>query len=63
MKGIGELKRLAPPTFEGSTNPTKLLKWLKEMEKAFTSMECTDHEKVHFAAYQLQVKHLNGGKP
>ena len=53
-RGITEFKKLAPPTFEGSTEPTESLKWLKEMEKVFVSMDCTDREKVRFAAYQLQ---------
>ena len=43
---IVEFKRIAPPTYEGSADPTKSLKQLKEMEKAFASMECTDQEKV-----------------
>ena len=49
---IDEFKKLAPPTFEGSTEPTESLKWLKEIEKIFASMACADQEKVRFATYQ-----------
>ncbi|XP_010907259.2 uncharacterized protein [Elaeis guineensis] len=54
----GEFNRLLPLAFEGSSDPTKSLKQLKKMEKAFASMECIDQENICFAAYQLQGKHL-----
>ncbi|XP_074360614.1 uncharacterized protein LOC141700827 [Apium graveolens] len=51
---ISEFKRLTPPVFEGSTNPSEVDKWLQEMEKIFELLGSTDEQKVNLASYQLQ---------
>ncbi|XP_074360595.1 uncharacterized protein LOC141700813 [Apium graveolens] len=51
---IYEFKRLTPPVFEGSTNPSEVDKWLQEMEKIFELLGSTDEQKVNLASYQLQ---------
>ncbi|XP_074323743.1 uncharacterized protein LOC141660655 [Apium graveolens] len=51
---ISEFKKLSPPIFEGSTNPSEVDKWLQEMEKIFELLGSTDEQKVNLASYQLQ---------
>ena len=51
---IAEFKRLSPPVFEGSTNPSEVDKWLQEMEKIFELLGSNDEQKVSLASYQLQ---------
>ncbi|KAH7514930.1 hypothetical protein FEM48_Zijuj11G0142400 [Ziziphus jujuba var. spinosa] len=38
--------KLQPPSFEGSTNPLVAEDWIREMEKIFNFMECTDARKT-----------------
>ena len=45
--GHMKLKKLSPPSFEGSTYP------LKEIEKAFIVLKSTNEEKVVYATYML----------
>ena len=51
---VAEFKRLNPPIFEGTTDPTIVDKWTQEMEKAFDLLGSTETNKVTLAAYQLQ---------
>ncbi|XP_020114375.1 uncharacterized protein LOC109728396 [Ananas comosus] len=44
-RSINEFKKSAPPPFSGATNPDEAENWIKEMEKAFSAMQCTDEEK------------------
>ena len=48
-----EFKRLTPPSFEGSTKPLVVEKWMTEMEKAFRVLKCAKEEKVNYATYML----------
>ena len=50
---IAEFKRLSPPVFEGSTNPSEVDKWLQELEKIFELLGSNDEQKVSLASYQL----------
>ena len=52
--GMIEFKRLSPPTFEGTTEPMEVEKWIIEMEKVFRVLECSKGEKVAYAAYMLR---------
>ena len=51
--GMIEFKRLSPPAFEGTTEPTETEKWIIEMKKVFRVLECSEGEKVAYAAYML----------
>ena len=42
-----------PPTFKGRYDPDGAQKWLKEIERIFRVMECTDAQKVRFGAHML----------
>ncbi|XP_020258885.1 uncharacterized protein LOC109835317 [Asparagus officinalis] len=52
--GMGEFKKLSPPSFEGTTDPTIAEHWITEMEKVFTYMKCPEEEKVDYAVYMLK---------
>ncbi|XP_058772200.1 uncharacterized protein LOC131646046 [Vicia villosa] len=43
-----------PPTFEGTHEPDKAQLWLKEIEKIFRVMNCTDAQKVQFGTHKLE---------
>ncbi|XP_020084711.1 uncharacterized protein PB18E9.04c-like [Ananas comosus] len=58
-RSINEFKKSAPPPFSGATNPDEAENWIKEMEKAFTAMQCTDEEKVRFGTFMLQGRANN----
>ncbi|XP_075665441.1 uncharacterized protein LOC142635113 [Castanea sativa] len=51
--GMIEFKRLSPLTFEGTTKPMEGERWIIEMEKVFRVLECSEGEKVTYAAYML----------
>ncbi|PON36370.1 hypothetical protein PanWU01x14_328950 [Parasponia andersonii] len=52
--GITELKKITLPSFEGATDPLEDGKWLAQKEKAFTTLDSIDAEKVTYAIYMLQ---------
>ena len=52
--GMIEFKRLSPPTFEGTTEPMEVEKWIIEMEKVFRVLKCSEDEKVAYVAYMLR---------
>ncbi|GJN18424.1 hypothetical protein PR202_gb05586 [Eleusine coracana subsp. coracana] len=43
-----------PPTFERAREPLDADHWLRQTESKFGLLECTEHQKVLFAAQQLQ---------
>ena len=45
--------RLNPPVFSSSTEPIVADDWLRKIGRDLTTIGCTDAEKVHFAAHQL----------
>ena len=45
--------RLNPPVFSSSTEPIVTDDWLRKIGRDLTTAGCTDAEKVHFAAHQL----------
>lgn len=51
---IVEFKKLSPPAFSGTTDPLEAEKWLTEIEKTFSVLQCSDIDKVSHAAYMLQ---------
>ncbi|KAH7546031.1 hypothetical protein FEM48_Zijuj01G0157600 [Ziziphus jujuba var. spinosa] len=51
---VEQFRRLQSPSFEGSTNPLVTKDWIREMEKIFSFMECTDAQKVTYAIYMLK---------
>ena len=42
-----------PPTFKGRYDPDGAQTWLKEVERIFRVMQCTDDQKVRFGTHML----------
>ena len=43
------------PSFLGPYDPDKADEWIKAMEKVFSVLDCSDHQKVTFATYMLEA--------
>jgi hypothetical protein len=50
---LAEFLRTRPTTFSQAKDPMEAEDWLKGVEKKLMIAQCTDHEKVLFAAHQL----------
>ena len=46
--------KLKSPKFTGVGDPEAATLWIKELEKVFALLRCTDEDKVTLAVYQLQ---------
>ena len=46
-------QRNHPPTFKGGHEPDEAQSWLKEIERIFRLMECTDAQKIRFGTHML----------
>jgi len=42
-----------PPIFKGRYDPDGAQKWLKEVERIFRVMQCSEVQKVHFGTHML----------
>ncbi|KAL3512197.1 hypothetical protein ACH5RR_024914 [Cinchona calisaya] len=51
---MSKFLELAPPLFEGILEPLAAYDWLKEMDRAFDILGCTDENKVTYATFQLR---------
>ena len=51
-----KFRRLNPPIFKGDGRPTEVEGWIREMEKIFQVIQCTNEEKVSLATYMLQAR-------
>ena len=58
QRNAGELHRnfqaMNPPRFNGTLDPDLAEHWVKEIERVFRVMQCTDQEKVLLATFQLE---------
>jgi hypothetical protein len=50
---LDEFLRTSPTTFSQAKDPMEAEDWLKSIEKKLEIAQCTDQEKVLFAAHQL----------
>ncbi|XP_058747219.1 uncharacterized protein LOC131620235 [Vicia villosa] len=57
-RALGKFQRKNPPIFEGEHEPDKAQAWLKEIEKIFRVMNCTDAQKRSKC-----LKFVNGLRP
>ena len=53
VDNLAHFLRLNPPVFSSSTEPIVADDWLRRIGRELTTAGCTDAEKVHFAAHQL----------
>ncbi|MQM15403.1 hypothetical protein Taro_048349, partial [Colocasia esculenta] len=49
-------KRMTPPFFKGESDPILTESWLRETEKIFRAIRCTEEERVTLATYMLQER-------
>ncbi|KAK2646729.1 hypothetical protein Ddye_021924 [Dipteronia dyeriana] len=54
LQMVEQFRRLHPLSFEGTTNPLDAEEWLRELEKVFTFINCTDDQKVISAVFMLK---------
>ncbi|KAI9194872.1 hypothetical protein LWI28_009822 [Acer negundo] len=54
MVTLERFKKLGPPVFKGKANPIAAEAWLKQIEKVFTAIVCSDEQKVVFASFMLE---------
>ena len=48
-----EFRKNDPPTFKGKYDPNGAQEWLKEIERIFRVMECSEGQKVWFGSHKL----------
>lgn len=49
-----QFKKLGPFVFQGTTDLMVTEAWLKQMQKIFIAMRCSDNQKVVFVTFMLQ---------
>ncbi|KAH7564847.1 hypothetical protein JRO89_XS09G0039700 [Xanthoceras sorbifolium] len=54
LQVVEQFRKLQPPSFEGTTNPLDFEEWIRELEKVFDFINCTDEQKVSCAAFMLK---------
>ncbi|XP_056175905.1 uncharacterized protein LOC130140480 [Syzygium oleosum] len=53
-KLVEQFLKLKPPKFSGVGDPEAATLWVRELEKGFALLRCSEEEKVTLAVYQLQ---------
>ncbi|XP_058758404.1 uncharacterized protein LOC131631650 [Vicia villosa] len=53
FRAFGDFRRCNPPIFEGGYGPDKAHVWMREIEKIFQVVSCTDVQKVRFGTHIL----------
>ena len=53
FRALGRFQRNNPPKFVGTHDPESAQKWLKEIEKIFRTMACSDAQQVQFGTHML----------
>ena len=53
VDNLARFLRLQPPVFSSSTEPIVADDWLRRIGRELNTAGCTDAEKVHFVAHQL----------
>ena len=48
-----EFKRLGPPYFSGSSDPTEAEAWIMKIEKFFDVVHCFEEQKASYAIFML----------
>ena len=53
-RSLATFQRENPPAFEGKYDPDGAMDWLREMERIFRVMDCTDEQKVRYGTHMLK---------
>ena len=48
-----DFKRLGPPYFSGTSDPTEVEAWILKIEKFFEVIDCSEEQKASYAAFML----------
>ena len=51
---FSEFRKANPPSFKGAFNPDEVDEWVKEIQKIYTILSCSETQKVAFATYMLK---------
>ncbi|KAH7573170.1 hypothetical protein JRO89_XS03G0082200 [Xanthoceras sorbifolium] len=54
LQVVEQFRRLHPPSFEGTANLLDAEEWLRELEKMFSFMNCTENQKVACLVFMLK---------
>ena len=49
-----EFKKLGPPYFSSTSNPTEVEAWILKMEKFFDVIDCSEEQKASYAIFMLE---------
>ena len=52
---FSEFRKANPHSFRGAFNLDEAKEWVKAIEKVFSVLDYTDHQKVDFSTYMLEV--------
>ncbi|XP_058784063.1 uncharacterized protein LOC131658826 [Vicia villosa] len=55
-RSLATFQRENPPVFKGKHDPDGALEWLKEIERIFRVMDCTQAQKVRYGTHMLAVE-------
>src|SRR3954471_1751434 len=55
-RSLATFQRENPLVFKGKHNPDGALEWLKEIERIFRVMDCTQAQKVRYGTHMLAVE-------
>ncbi|XP_058741124.1 uncharacterized protein LOC131613474 [Vicia villosa] len=55
-RSLATFQRENPPVFKGKHDPDGALEWLKEIERIFRVMDCTQAQKVRYRTHMLAVE-------
>ena len=48
-----DFKKLGPPYFSGTSNPTEVEAWIMKIEKFFDDIDCSEEKKASYATFML----------
>ena len=52
---FAEFRKANSPSYRGAHDPDKADEWIKAMEKIFSVLDFSDHQRVSFATYMLEA--------
>ena len=50
---LDDFKKLGPPYFSGTSDPTKAEAWIMKIEKFFDVIDCSEEQKASYATFML----------
>jgi len=53
-QSLKQFQKLNPPAFEGKVDPLLAEKWLRQIGKISSVMDCTEDQNISFASFKFQ---------